>query len=74
MTTNVEVVEYQHCFAICAVELHGDALAFVFSRQLEDAPIPTDTGGWIFLSEWIETLGPQRGIVLKRQLDSPVVW
>src|SRR5437868_15510699 len=52
MTADVEVVEHHHGFAIRAIELHRDALAFGFGRQLEHAAIPTDTGGWILLSQW----------------------
>src|SRR6185437_7845128 len=73
VSTDVEIVADHHRLAIRAIELDGDTFTFILGSQFEQTPIPTDAGSRVFLSQWIETLRPQRRIILERELDSPVM-
>ena len=50
-----------------------DALAGIGGGQLEDAAIPAHAGGRVVPSQRVEAFAGQRGIVLERQLDGPIV-
>ncbi len=73
VAADVEAVEDHHRLAVGAVELEGDALACVVCRKLENAAIPADARRGIVAAQRIEAFAEQRGIVLERQLDGPVV-
>ncbi len=70
---DVEAVQHDHGLAVCAVELEGDAFAGIFGRKVENAAVPTHAGGRVFTAQRVITLAQQVWVVLKRQLDGPIM-
>ena len=70
---NVKAVEDHHRFPVRAIELQGDALIRVGGGKLEDAAIPAYARRRVGPPQGVEALALQRGVVLERQLDRPIV-
>src|SRR5208283_5310862 len=70
---NIEAVEHYQGVTVRAVEFDGDAFPCVCGRKFKDAAIPADDRRRVGASQRIKTLAGESGVVLKGQLDGPVV-